>query len=233
MQLFFHPNADNDHVNFSDEDARHLKVLRKKEGDIIDCTNGNGLHTQLKIIAVLKNEILCESFSKEFFPHELPFLTVAISPLKNPDRYEWFIEKAVEMGVRRIVPVICQNTEKQKLRIDRAQKKIISAALQSLHFNFAEIEEPVTLSDFLKNDRCSDKYIAHCFEEEKKHLGDLLIKGHEASILIGPEGDFTRDEIEAARVHGYKPVSLGYSRLRTETAGIFAASVFSIVNQVL
>lgn len=230
MQLFFHPNADNDHVCFSDDDARHLKVLRKKEGDLIDCTNGKGLHAKLKITGVLKNEIICDNISKEYIPHELPFLTVAISPLKNPDRYEWFIEKAVEMGVSRIVPITCKNTEKQKLRIDRVQKKIISAALQSLHFNFATIEDPLSFLDFIKSDLCTERFVAHCYSGQKEHLSTAMTKGKEVSILIGPEGDFSKEEVEEAIRKGYKAISLGVSRLRTETAGIYATSVFSILN---
>lgn len=230
MQLFFHPLADNDHIVFSAEEAKHIKVLRKKEGDQIHCTNGEGLHSQFEIIAIEKNDIHCRISEKKIIQASLPPLTIAISPLKNPDRFEWFVEKSVEMGVSSIIPIICDRTEKQKLRIDRLEKKIIASSLQSINFNFAKISEPISFLQLTETAIAEQKFIPHCIAGEKNSLFHQLRQGVEAIILIGPEGDFTETEVEWALKHGFRASSLGNTRLRSETAGVYSAATFSIKN---
>ncbi|MBL4706510.1 MAG: RNA methyltransferase, partial [Flavobacteriales bacterium] len=151
---------------------------------------------------------------------------IAIAPTKNNDRMEWFVEKAVEIGVSSITPIICKNSERVKLKQERFLKVAISAMKQSNRLYLPIINEPMKLMDFMAKDDSESKLIAHCEEEKKSDLSQLSI-GKSVSILIGPEGDFSRSEIEKALEENYIPTSLGNSRLRTETAGIVACTLLN------
>jgi len=158
-------------------------------------------------------------------------LHIAIAPTKNIERTEWFIEKATEIGVSTITPVICRRSERRELRIDRLEKVLLSAAKQSLHLHLPILNKVTGLQDFLKanKDSSSKKFIAYC-EEHTAHLKNSFHSGESITVLIGPEGDFTEEEVSMAKEYGFIPVSLGESRLRTETAGVVVAAIFAMNN---
>lgn len=159
-------------------------------------------------------------------------LHVAISPLKNPERFEWFVEKCVEIGIDEITPMICKNTEKQSIKPERINNIIISAMKQSLKAELTILNGPVQFDEFIHKDFIAVKMIAHCFPSDKKvKIDKICAKGDNVLILIGPEGDFSESEITSAESAGYKPVHLGNSRLRTETAGIAACHSIYFLNQ--
>ena len=206
----------------SEDSSKHIvQVLRMKEGELIQLTNGSGLLAMASISAAHKKHTIVHINSIETKP-EPNLSTIAISPVKNTTRFEWFLEKAAELGVRKIVPIICQRTEKQHLRLDRLQGILVSAMLQSQQVYLTELTEPISFNEYLQQEKSDQKLIAHCIESEKKNLFDVMLQPN-AAMLIGPEGDFTEVEIQNAIECGFIPVSLGATRLRTETAGMVAA----------
>jgi len=148
------------------------------------------------------------------------YLHIAISPTKNASRFEWFLEKATEIGIDEITPILSQRSERKKINIDRCERILISSIKQSLKFHLPKLNDPISYNDFIKQKINGNKFIAHCLETKKEKLSNSINKI--CTILIGPEGDFTEEEINLAKDHGYKPLSLGSSRLRTETAGVVA-----------
>ena len=159
-------------------------------------------------------------------------LHMAISPLKNYERFEWFIEKSVEIGVDEITPLMCSNTEKPGIKKERINNLIISAMKQSLKSTVTIFNEPCLFNDFILNNRSGTRMIAHCKREQaKSKIGEVYSRGNDAVILIGPEGDFSYEEIQAAMQQGFQPVHLGQSRLRSETAGIAACYSIYYINQ--
>ncbi|MEM9991021.1 MAG: RsmE family RNA methyltransferase, partial [Bacteroidota bacterium] len=162
-------------------------------------------------------------------------LHIAIAPTKNMARMEWFVEKVTELGIDEITPIFCQQSERTKIRLDRLEKIAISAMKQSLRSYLPKINAPVKMNQLLSNYQSEtarlNKYIAHCESTKKVNLWDTYRMGKDALILIGPEGDFSSQEIEQALSLNFKAISLGTHRLRTETAGITACNVINIVNQ--
>ncbi|MBI5008211.1 MAG: 16S rRNA (uracil(1498)-N(3))-methyltransferase, partial [Bacteroidia bacterium] len=159
-------------------------------------------------------------------------LHIAISPLKNPERFEWFIEKSVEIGIDEITPVICKNTEKKSVKRERIENIIISAMKQSLKALKPVLNEPVNFENFIASPSDSILMIAHCSDSiERSRISDVCRKGANAVIMIGPEGDFSEEEIMSAIKAGFIPVHLGPSRLRTETAGVAACHSIYFINQ--
>jgi 16S rRNA (uracil1498-N3)-methyltransferase len=159
-------------------------------------------------------------------------LHIAISPLKNPDRLEWFIEKSVELGIDEITPLICRNTEKPGTKPERINNIIVSAMKQSLKAGITIQNEAVSFDKFIREDHKGIKLIAHCnSSKDRSKIGDVYSYGNDAVILVGPEGDFTEDEIDKAVIAGFVPVHLGNSRLRTETAGVAACHSIYFLNQ--
>lgn len=235
MQLFFSENASLKTTIFLDKDeSKHcVKALRKKIGNTINITNGKGQLFE----AVLLNEDMNKCMLEIVRELEISFvkkykLTVAISPLKNPDRFEWFIEKATEIGIDKIIPIICEHTEKSSIKIERLNKIALSAMKQSLKCTLPEISNPVKISEFLNsNFSTNHKFIAWCETTKEKLLIDSLVKTNEVVLLIGPEGDFTASEVDLAIEKGFLPISLGNSRFRTETAGVLACHTVFLVNQ--
>lgn len=208
----------------TEETSRHVsQVLRMKEGEEIRITNGYGHTLITKILLADKKKTKVETIGKEFSEAPKPKIAIGISLIKNTNRFEWFVEKATEIGVYSIIPMICKRTEKTHIRIERIRTILISAMLQSQQSWLPELSEPLKFSEVIKNEKQEQKFIAHCLPEDKKELKDVLIKASSKIILIGPEGDFNEEEIEQAIQENYLPVSLGNTRLRTETAGIVAA----------
>ena len=235
MQLFFHPEvSENDkEVRFSREESKHIvKVLRKKEGDSLHLTNGKGWIFETKITLADQNNCSAKIISSE---KELPppyYLHLAVAPTKMNDRYEWFLEKATEIGIQEITPVICDHSERKVVKTERFQRVIQSALKQSLHSRMPILNEPVNLSEFLQQEISGEKFIAHCEEDKpRKLLSGSVKKGISTTVLIGPEGDFSSEEIKKATTAGWEPVSLGNSRLRTETAAIVACHTVALINE--
>lgn len=234
MQLFYNPDIKSGDTTFlfDKEESRHIiKVLRKKEGDTIEITNGSGFLFTSEI--TFGNEKKCEvNVIKEQFFESAPYsLHLAVAPTKLNDRYEWFLEKATEIGISEITPIICEHSERTNFKADRFEKIIQTAMKQSLQFYLPKLNEPVAYSAFIKEQREGQLFIAHCEETEKTLLKNALKPGGELTILIGPEGDFSVKEIQLALQQKYIPVSLGNTRLRTETAAIVAAHSVAFVNE--
>ncbi|WP_372745453.1 16S rRNA (uracil(1498)-N(3))-methyltransferase [Lutibacter sp.] len=235
MQLFYNPEItiETKQFTFDKTESRHIvKVLRKNEGDTIFITNGFGDLFTSKIIAANDKKCLVEITAIE--TKQKPwnyYLHIAIAPTKLNDRFEWFLEKATEIGIDEITPIICDHSERKVLKTDRMEKIIQSAAKQSLKFHYPKLNEPITFNDFIKLNFEGQLFIAHCEETEKKLLKTELKPQLPTTILIGPEGDFSPKEIKQSLGRSFIPVSLGESRLRTETAGIVAVHSVAFINE--
>ena len=234
MQLFYHPNisAKDKQVVFPKDESKHIvKVLRKKEGDILNVTNGKGNLFVTEIVLVTAQHCIAKII--EVKSEDIPehYLHLAVAPTKMNDRYEWFLEKSTEIGVQEITPVICDHSERKVVKIERYERVLQSAVKQSLHLNFPILNPAEKVSDLITKDIDGDKFIAHCEEGKARvSLKNRIQPGSKATILIGPEGDFSSAEIKLAIENGWIPVSLGNSRLRTETAAIVACHTFAIAN---
>ncbi|MEO5788248.1 16S rRNA (uracil(1498)-N(3))-methyltransferase [Gelidibacter sp.] len=234
MQLFYNPDLDEltTQISFTKDESRHIvKVLRKSSGDQLQITNGKGwLFTAEITIADLKN---CTAIilSKSFEPSRNYKVHLAVAPTKMNDRYEWFLEKATEIGVDTITPIICDHSERKAIKNDRFEKILQSAMKQSLHYYMPELQEAISFSDFVAHPFYGQKFIAHCEETERTSLKNALQPSADVLILIGPEGDFSSAEIKLAIASGFKPVTLGNTRLRTETAAIVACHSVTFCNE--
>ena len=209
----------------SESTSRHMvQVLRMKEGELIQLTNGNGYLLTAKIIFSHKKETRVHVTQRENIPGEEPGITIAVSFIKNAGRFEWFLEKATEIGISHIIPLICKRTEKSHLKEDRMKTIMVSAMLQSRQVWLPSLSYPVPIAQLVNTHQADQKFIAHCMEEKKQELQKAKDqKARSKIILIGPEGDFTPVEIEIAIENNFIPVSIGYTRLRTETAAMVAA----------
>ncbi len=225
MQLFFNPSIDKTTTSFSfeKEESKHIiKVLRKKEGDILHVTNGLGYLFNCEISLASDNKCLVNitSFEKKSAPKF--HLHLAVAPTKMNDRFEWFLEKATEIGIQEITPIICDRSERKVINKERFDKIVLSALKQSNELYLPKLNDAISLKDFLKQELGEKKLIAHCEETSKKTLKSVLKPNEDVTILIGPEGDFSIKEIDLAIKQGFIPVSLGNTRLRTETAAVVA-----------
>jgi len=209
----------------TEDTSRHIvQVLRLKEGEQIMITNGKGQMLTVEISIANKKKTEVKIKKAEFVSQPLPKVSIAISFIKNRNRFEWFLEKATEIGISSIIPLLCNRTEKTQFREERMRTILISAMIQSRQVWLPELGEPIKIDQLINSDTSDQKFIAHCVEEEKKELKNLNFdKSASKIILIGPEGDFTNEEISLALQNFYIPVSLGETRLRTETAGLVAA----------
>ena len=233
MNVFYVPNIHLSAVFQLDEnESGHcIRVLRLRIGDEIMVIDGiGGLH-KAKIADANPKKALIQVVSSEFQAKPSPHITIAIAPTKQIERFEWFLEKAVEIGVSRIIPLLCEKSERKVITIERLDKIIVSAMKQSLHLHKPEILPLIKFVDAIKNDSSSQHFIAHCEELPKQSLKMVCKPGIDTSLYIGPEGDFCSKEIAAALYQGFVPVSLGESRLRTETAGVVACHSFQFINQ--
>jgi 16S rRNA (uracil1498-N3)-methyltransferase len=234
MQLFYDNsiNSDLESFIFSKEESKHIiKVLRKQENDLLYVTNGIGelFTTQITFPSDSKCIVKILSFKKE--ENNFPKLHLAVAPTKMNERFEWFLEKATEIGIAEITPIICDNSERKIIKNDRFEKVILSAMKQSNQFFLPKLNEAIKFSDFVSKKNETQKFIAHCEENEKKSLKSALKINTDAIILIGPEGDFSEKEINLALKNNYFAISLGNNRLRTETAAIVACHSFNFCNE--
>jgi 16S rRNA (uracil1498-N3)-methyltransferase len=234
MQLFYSPTINSTETSFvfDKEESKHIiKVLRKKENDILHVTNGLGFLFATKIKLASDNKCTVEIVSFEQQQQPKFNLHLAVAPTKMNERYEWFLEKATEIGIQEITPIICEHSERKVIKTDRFVKIIESAMKQSLHCYLPKLNEPISYKDFVKKDFSGQKFIAHCEETDKKSLKTELKSNVDCTILIGPEGDFSVKEIQLALDANFIPVSLGSTRLRTETAAIVACHSVVYTNE--
>ncbi|WP_312207228.1 RsmE family RNA methyltransferase [Epilithonimonas hominis] len=223
MKLFF-GQIFPDLIIDSDEQQHITKVLRMREGEEIFVTDGKGNLAKGNLIFEGKRVSLDVSEVKENLPDFSPKLHIAIAPTKNIDRIEFFVEKAVEMGISEISFILTEKTERKNISIDKLRKQAISASKQSHRFHFPKVNDLIKFSDFMKNLNPENTFVAHCNENLKRiNLNDIP-NLENYTFLIGPEGDFSDKEIQLLAEKGIKAVSLGNQRLRTETAGIFVAA---------
>jgi 16S rRNA (uracil1498-N3)-methyltransferase len=221
----------------SEQQSKHIvQVLRMKKEQQILLTNGKGAKAHSVITDDHRKRCEVKIISVEKEEEQLPKVSIGISLIKNAARFEWFLEKATEIGVHEIIPLICERTEKEKFRFERMQNILISAMLQSQQCWLPVLHEPTPFQNVLEKNSGGQNFIAHCLPEQKQQLSFLINHSpfiiHPSSlILIGPEGDFTEKEIQLALNKNFIPVALGDTRLRTETAGIVSASILRMYAQ--
>jgi 16S rRNA (uracil1498-N3)-methyltransferase len=235
MQLFYNQelSASSKQITFDKIESKHIvRVLRKKENDILKITNGKGYLFDAKISFASDKKCTADiiSITKKNKPWNY-YLHIAIAPTKNNDRIEWFLEKATEIGIDEITPLICSNSERRVVKIKRFEKIIQSAMKQSLKYTLPKINAPKKFDDFINQNLEGTICIAHCEKQEKKSLKSIVKPSEKVTILIGPEGDFSSEEIKKALFKNYIPLSLGNRRLRTETAALVAVSGVSFMNE--
>lgn len=233
--IFFFPGCQNipSVQTLPEEESQHaVKVLRLQIGEEIAVVDGAGgfytaritnphpKHCGFEIVEPLTG----------VGKHDYK-LHIAIAPTKNIERLEWFLEKSTEIGIDEITPVVCRFSERKIVKEERLQKIIVAAAKQSLKAYFPKLNPLTTFDELMKNHQASQKFIAHCYEEDKKLFHNEIKPSSDVLILIGPEGDFSKEEVQKAISQGFVPVSLGNSRLRTETAGVVACHTVAVINQ--
>lgn len=234
MQLFYSPDIQKNQTVFvfDKEESKHIvRVLRKKTGDILHVTNGLGTLFTTKITLDSDKSCTTEITHFEDIPPFDFHIHLAVAPTKMNERYEWFLEKATEIGIREITPIICEHSERKIIKPERFEKVILSAMKQSLQVYLPKFNPPVRLKDFLNQEHQAEKYIAHCEDSEKKLLKNSITPHKNYLLLVGPEGDFSEAEIQLALSKGFLPVSLGNTRLRTETAAVVATHSLVFANE--
>ncbi len=235
LPLFYLPKpiAENEIVTLPEDTAKHIvQVLRHKQNDQVQLTNGTGLLAVVTIISDHKKHCTVQVNSIHHTPAPAKNIAIGIALTKNSGRFEWFLEKATETGITEIIPLLTHRTEKQHFRFDRMNNILISAMLQSQQTWLPRLHMPALLDEFFYNtngSRFQQRFIAHCLPEQKTSLRDVYQSELQTSLLlIGPEGDFTPEEISLAIANGFQPVALGDNRLRTETAGMVGAVLMCV-----
>ncbi|OXA80309.1 16S rRNA (uracil1498-N3)-methyltransferase [Flavobacterium aquidurense] len=234
MQLFYNPDIDEttETFSFDKEESRHIiKVLRKKDSDILHVTNGLGLLFETEITLASDNKCIVEVLSIKKSPEPKFRLHLAVAPTKMNDRFEWFLEKATEIGIQEITPVFCDRSERKVINLERFEKIILSAMKQSNETYLPKLNEAISFKEFIKQKNDGLQLIAHCEETDKKSLKEVLRPNENVTILIGPEGDFSDKEIALALENNFQPVALGNTRLRTETAAVVACHSVVFFNE--
>lgn len=232
MQLFYCPDIDNSIYTLNEEESKHcIRVLRMHAGDRFQITDGRGNLFEVEITdehpkrcSVRVISTLSNYEAKDFFLH------IAVAPTKNISRFEWFLEKATEMGIHEISPIICDHSERKDVKTSRLEKVIIAAIKQSLKAYLPKLNPSLSFSSFIKQDFKGQKFIAYC-DGDHINLKDQYQLKEDVCILIGPEGDFSPEEVNLALKCGFKTISLGKSRLRTETAAIAACHTINLLNE--
>lgn len=225
MHTFYIQNIEQT-ITFPETESKHaIKVLRLKNGDKVRLVNGRGLEAFATIVSDHHKHCEVEVFDKKESITKANKIAIALAPTKSNDRTEWFLEKAIEIGLTDFIPIICKNSERKKFNKERWEKVAISALKQSQRLWKTTIHEPIKLEDFLSENRTGQNSIAYCGAFEKRELKEFIDQSKDQLILIGPEGDFTPEETDLAFQKGFQPVTLGENRLRTETAGIVACTL--------
>ncbi len=234
MNLFFNPiiHLETKSFIFSPEESKHIsKVLRKVSGDKILVTDGNGIEWLGELLNSGPKNVEVKRISAKIKKDFRYDLEIAIAPTKSNDRVEWFLEKATEIGIDEITPIICSNSERRIVKLERFEKIIQSAMKQSLKFTLPKLNAPIKFNKFIQQDFEGKVYIAHCEEQNKTTLKSIIDPADKITILIGPEGDFSTEEIQKSLAKEFTPISLGESGLRTETAALVAVNIVSFINE--
>jgi 16S rRNA (uracil1498-N3)-methyltransferase len=234
MQLFYNPDIHEatSSFTFDKEESKHIvKVLRKSVGDVLHITNGLGWMFDAEITNADIKKCQANISNAKQHPKREYKLHLAVAPTKMNDRFEWFLEKATEIGIDAITPILCDHGERKVIKLDRFEKILQSAMKQSLQCYLPTINELTPFNNFVNQDFEGQKYIAHCEDSDRNSLKSQLKPDQDIVILIGPEGDFSVKEIETALQHNFIPVTLGNTRLRTETAAIAACHSVAFVNE--
>ena len=234
MQLFYTPDINSDEYTLSKEESRHcIQVLRKKIGDIIYLVDGKGGYYKATLIGdnpkscQLKIDQVERNYGKSAI-----HIHIAIAPTKMNERFEWFLEKSTEIGINEITPILCEHSERKVLKLERMNKILVAAMKQSKQAYLPKLNAAVSFDSFVSNNTIEERYIANCAEnDKKKQLKEVIKKGTDTLVLIGPEGDFSQKEINYAMRHGFSSVSLSKNRLRTETAAIVSCNTINLINQ--
>lgn len=236
MQLFYAPDITLPEYTLTEEESRHaIKVLRLKTGDMLHITDGVGnLHLCRLISDSAKHCTVRVVESKSEFEKRNYSLTMAVAPTKNIDRYEWFLEKATEIGVDNFVALESEHSERRVIKVEREMKVITAAVKQSLKAYHPTLEDMTDFKKFVSRPFAGRKFIAHCGEavKSKSYLASTLNAGENAVILIGPEGDFSAEEVRTAVENGFEEITLGTQRFRTETAAVMAVAMVAIKNSL-
>ena len=236
MQLFYAPEITLPEYTLSEEESKHcVRVLRMRVGEDLHITDGKGNMYRCKVLN--DNAKHCTVEVVETIPEyeKMSYrLVMGVAPTKNIDRFEWFLEKATEVGITEVYPLECDHSERRQIKDEREEKVITSAVKQSLKAYHPTLHPMTRFRDVVSLPFEGDKFIAHCNDAmgEREYLGKLLKKGADTLILIGPEGDFSEEEINFALQNGFKPISLGKQRLRTETAAVVATVIVSTINSL-
>lgn len=236
MQLFYAPEISLPLYTLTEEESKHcVRVLRMVEGDELHLTDGRGTLHRCKVVDANAKRCTVEIVESHTEYEKLPYrLVMAVAPTKIIDRFEWFLEKATEVGVSEVYPIESFHSERRQIKHDREEKVITAAVKQSLKAYHPTLHELTPLKQVLTMPFDGDKFIAHCNSSfgEREYLGNLVKKERDTLILIGPEGDFSEEEINFALQNGFKPISLGKQRLRTETAAVVATVIVSTINSL-
>lgn len=236
MQLFYSPHisSNQQEFTFSREESKHIvRVLRKKEGDMVHISDGLGYRYDGVITHANHNKCAIKIIGSTY-SQPMPYkLHMAVAPTKNTDRFEWFLEKATEIGISEITPILCDHSERKVIKQERLEKIIQSAMKQSLQTHLPKLNKLITFEQFVAQLEEFDglKCIAHCEDDAKKSFKNLGVAVNDVVILIGPEGDFSKKEISIALENKYLAITLGKNRLRTETAALTACQWVSFLNE--
>lgn len=233
MHIFYTPDIESEKYTLSEEESKHCtRVLRLDVGSKLNLVDGKGgfyeavvedPHPKRTVLKILSQQ---RNYGKRNF-----YLHIAVAPTKNIERIEWFLEKATEIGIDEITPLICDRSERRDIKAERLNKVIVSAAKQSIKAYFPKLNEPIRFTDFVSGNTSTQKFIAHCIPSQKKSIKEEIRLKSDYLILIGPEGDFSTTEVDLARENKFIPVSLGDSRLRTETAALEACFEINFLNR--
>lgn len=231
--LFYAPHIESGFARLDEEESRHLlTVLRRQPGDRLRLTDGRGHFYAAELTEVGKKHALARILEQETpVSGRRGRLHLAIAPTKQMERYEWMLEKTTELGVDEITPLLCKRSERDTVRTDRLEKILVSAMKQSLRARLPQLHPLTPFHQLVKSATAPQRLIAWCSPDPLPHLKSVLHEGQDALVLIGPEGDFTPEEVALATQHGFTGVGLGSARLRTETAGVLAAAVFLMMNE--
>ena len=234
MNVFYLPTAQIGTISFPEEESKHMvKVLRMKEGDRFCVTDGNGSLYDAELVDAHPKRAMAELSGKRQGYDVRDFkVSIAIAPTKLNERTEWFLEKATEIGIDEVRLFASYHSERRVANVERFKKIVVAAMKQSVKSKMPAVEEMVAFDKLVKQDFDGQKFIAWIDDDVKEQLCDLYKKGENVRVLIGPEGDFSREEVELAKENGFIPVSLGESRLRTETAAIVACHTIQLINQM-
>lgn len=231
MQLFYTPDIQGKQYTLNETESKHaVRVLRLANGDGIQLIDGNGNFYEAQIIDAHPKRCKVEVIKTVTgFGKRNHYLHVAVAPTKNIDRFEWFLEKATEIGIDEITPILCEHSERKAIKDERLEKVIVSAMKQSLKAYLPKLNPLTPLKELFDTDFSGKKFIAHCYDQDKRELKNELEGSQKILVLIGPEGDFSEDEVEMAIDQKFVPVSLGESRLRTETAAVVACHTVNLL----